>query len=48
MKLTCVKGNPKNKFYRDYKIFDNDLFQVDVENGLRNLTDLTYTRFEEV
>ena len=48
MKLTYVKGNPNIKIYRDYKIFDNDLFQVDLENGLRNLTNLTYTSFEEV
>ena len=48
MKLTYVKGSPKIKFYRDYKNFDNDLFQVDIENGLRNLTDLTYTYFDEV
>ena len=48
MKLTYVKGSPKIKFYRDYKNFDNDLFQVDIENGLRNLTNLTYTYFEEV
>ena len=47
MKLTYTKGNPKIK-YRDYKNFDNDLFQVDLENGLRNLTDLIYTSFEEV
>ena len=48
MKLTYVKGNPKIKFYRDYKNFDNELFQAALENGLRNLTDLTYTSFEEV
>ena len=41
MKLTYVKGNRKIKFYRDFKHFDNDLFQVDLENGLKNLTDLT-------
>ena len=40
-----VKGNPKIKFYRDYKHFVNDLFQVDLENGLRSLTDSTYKRF---
>ena len=48
MKLTYTKGNPKIKFYRDYKNFDNDLFRVDLENGLRNLADLIYTSFEEV
>ena len=48
MKLNYVKGNSKIKFYRDYKSFDNDLLQVDLENGLRNLSDLTYTSFEEV
>ena len=48
MKLTYTKGNPKIKFYRDYKNFDNDLFKVDLENSLRNLTDLTYTGFEKV
>ena len=48
MKLTYVKGNPKIKFYRDYKSFENDLLQVDLENDLRNLTDLTYTSLEEV
>ena len=47
MKLTYVKGNPKIKFYRNYKIFGNDLFQVNLENGLRNLTNLTYISFEE-
>ena len=47
MKLTYVKGNPKSKFYGDYEIFDNDFFQVDLENGLINLTALTYTSFEE-
>ena len=31
MKLTYTKGNPKIRFYRDYKNFDNDLFQVDLE-----------------
>ena len=46
-KLTYIKSNPKIKFYRDYKSFDNDLFQVDVEHGLRNLTDVTYNNFEE-
>ena len=48
MKLTYTKGNLKIKFYRDYKNFGNDLIKVDLENGLRNLTDLTYTSFEEV
>ena len=48
IKLTYVKGNLNIKFYRDYKNFDNDLFQVNLENGLRNLTDLTCTSFEEV
>ena len=47
MKLTYTKGNSKIKFYRDYKKFDNDLCHVDLENGLRNLTVLTYTSFEE-
>ena len=37
MKLTYIKGNPEIKFYRDYKNLNNDLFQVDLENGLRNL-----------
>ena len=31
MKLTYTKGNPKIRFCRDYKNFDNDLFQVDLE-----------------
>ena len=48
MKLTYTKGNPKIKFYRDYKNFDNDLFKVYLENSLRNLTNLTYTRFEKI
>ena len=48
MKLTYTKGNPKIKFYRDYKNFDNDLFKVGLENSLTNLTDLTYTSFEKV
>ena len=48
MKLTQTKDNPKIKFYKDYKNVDNDLFKVDLRNGLRNLTDLTYTSFEEV
>ena len=38
LKLTYVKGNPKIKFYKYYKIFDKYLFQVDLENGSRNLT----------
>ena len=37
MKLTYIKGNPEIKFYRDYKNFNNGLFQVNLENGLRNL-----------
>ena len=44
MKLTYIKGNPTIKIYKHYKFFDNDLFQVDLENGLRNLTDLTFER----
>ena len=48
MKLIYTKGNPKIKFYRVYKNFDNDLFKVDLENSLRNLTDVTYTSFEKV
>ena len=48
IKLTYTKGNPKINFYRGYKNFDNALFKVDLEIGLRNLTDLTYTSFEEV
>ena len=48
MKLTYTKGNPNIKFYRVYKNFDNDLFKVDLENSLRNLTDVTYTSFEKV
>ena len=48
MKLTYVKGNPKIKLCRDYKKFDNDLFKVDIENGFRNLTNLTYTSLEEI
>ena len=48
MKLTYTKSNPKIKFYRDYKNFENDLFKVDLEKSLRNLTDLTYTSFEKI
>ena len=48
MKLTYVKSNTKIKFYRDYKYFDNDLSQVNLDNDLRNLTDSTYTSFEKV
>ena len=48
IKLTYSKGNPKIKFYKDYKIFNNDFFKVDLENSLRNLTDLTYTSFEKI
>ena len=48
MKLTYFKGNPKIKFYWDYKIFDNYLIQVELENGLRNLTDSSCTSFEEL
>ena len=48
MKFTYAKCNSKIKLYRDYENFNNDLFQVDLENGLRNLTDSTYTSFEEV
>ena len=46
IKLNYFKGNPKIKFCRDYKIFDSNLFQVDLEYGLTNFTDLTYTSFE--
>lgn len=48
MQLTYVKSNPKIKFCRDYKYFDNDLFQVNLDNDLRNVTDSTYTSFEKV
>ena len=48
MKLTYVESNHKFKLYRDYKTFDNNLFQVVSENGLRNLTDSIYTSFEGV
>ena len=48
MKLTYVKDNPKIKFYRVYRNFGNDLFQFDLKNCSRNLTNLTYTSFEEV
>ena len=47
MKLTYTKSNPKIEFYRDYKNFDNDFFQVDLENGSGNLTGLTCTSLEE-
>ena len=48
MKLTYIESNHKFKLYRDYKTFDNDLFQIVLENGLRNLTDSLYTSFEWV
>ena len=48
MKLIYVKSNPKIKLYRGYKIWNNDSFQLNLESGLKNLTDLTYTSFEEV
>ena len=48
VKLTYVKDNTKIKFYRDYKNFDNALLQVDLENGLKNLTFLTCSIFEEL
>ena len=48
MKIIYTKSNPKIKFYRDYKNFDNDLSKVDLGNSLRNLTILTYTGFEKV
>ena len=48
MKLTYVKGNPKTKFCRDYKNFDNDLLKVDLDNGLKNPTDSTCSSFEEL
>ena len=47
LKLSYVKDNPKIKLYRDHQNFDNDLFKVNLENGLRNLTDSTYTKFLE-
>ena len=45
LKLTYVKGNPEIKFCRDQN-FNNDLFQVDLENGLRSLTEETCISFE--
>ena len=47
MKLTHIEGNPKIKFYRNYKNVHNALFQVNLENALRNFNDSVCTNFEE-
>ena len=47
MKQTYSKGNPKIKFYRNYKQFNKDHFDIDLKQKLRSLPNLTYEDFED-
>ena len=48
MKSTFFKSKLKIKSGRDHKHFNNDLFQTDLENGLRNFNNSRYGCFEEI
>ena len=48
LKQTFSKGKPRMKFYRDYKNFNNDLFQKDLKENLAQEKDLDYKKFEKI
>ena len=46
-KTTCSKTGPKEMMYRDYKNFDQDVFNQELCTGLSSETVVDYTSFEE-
>ena len=48
MRNTICKGNPKTKFYRDYKNFDCEMFERELSHSLQSFISLNYIRFHNV
>ena len=48
MKITFCTGNPKTKFYRDYKKFDCEMFKKELSYSLQSFKSLDYTCLHNV
>ena len=48
MKITFCTGNPKTKFYRDYKKFDCEMFKRELSYSLQSFKSLDYTCLHNV
>ena len=45
MRNTFFKGNPKTKFYKDYKNFDYEMFERELSYSVQSFQSLDYNRF---
>ena len=48
LRTQLIKGNAKMKMYRDYKIFNIELFKRDIGEGLENHTTYHYSYFQNI
>ena len=48
MRNKFCKGNPKTKFYKNYKSFDCEMFEWELSYSVQSFQSLDYTRFHDV
>ena len=48
MRIQVIKGNPKVKFYRDYKSFNFESFNNDLDGLLKAKNNMNYSTFQNI
>ena len=48
LRKTIRKGNTKKIFYRDYKAFDHDTFEMRFQSKLKSETFIDYSQFQSI
>ena len=48
MRIQFIKGNPKVKFYRDYKSFNFEFFNNDLDGLLKAENNINYSIFQNI
>ena len=48
LRKSITKGNPRNIFYRDYKIFDQRKFEDQLRYQLASIKTADYSQFYEI
>ena len=48
MRIQVIKGNPKVKFYRDYKSFNFESFNNDLDGLLKAENNMNYSTFQNI
>ena len=48
LRKTISKGNAKKIFYRDYKVFDHNIFEMRLQSKLKSETIIDYSQFQSM